>query len=58
MKVVLYQHTEAPLILTHVVRIEEENEGDTIIIHDLVDGRTEFQDSDIEHAEIRPNASE
>jgi hypothetical protein len=47
MVVTVYQYTEAPLILEHVYKIEEENEGDTIVFYDRVDGRTETGPDDI-----------
>lgn len=43
MHIVVYQHTEAPLVLDEVYRIEETDGGDTIIIYDRRDGRTEFE---------------
>lgn len=47
MKVVVYQHTEPPYPLDEVVRIEETEDGDTIIIYDRRDGRLEFSPDDI-----------
>jgi hypothetical protein len=57
MHIVVYQHSEAPLILDQVYRIEEEDGGDTIIIYDKVDGRTEFGPDDVIKFE-GPNGTE
>lgn len=51
MRIVIHETSDTPLILDHVTRIEEELEGDTVIIYDQQEGRLEFQIDDIERFE-------
>lgn len=54
MRITIYDHSENPLVLEHVTRIEEELEGDTIVMHDDVDGRVEVEADEIEKFEGGP----
>lgn len=47
MKVTVYQHTEAPLIIENVVGIEVLDAGDGVAIISETDGRAEFSMDDV-----------
>ena len=51
MHIVIYDHSDNPLVLEHVTRIDEELEGDMVILYDEVDGRVEVQADEIEKFE-------
>jgi hypothetical protein len=38
MHITVYDHSDTPYVLEHVTRIQKELEGDTIIMHDAMDG--------------------
>jgi hypothetical protein len=47
MHIIVYQHTEKPLVLEQVYRIDHPDESDVVTIYDRVDGRLEFDPEDI-----------